>query len=230
MKYLMKPLPLIVILILSLPSLAQHITFTGGLNVSDMEVKYGEVTTDIEKSYKMKPGFHVGMLVDLIIYKKINTFISVEPGLLFDMKGVDQDAIENESDFTQINKFNLYYLDIPILVKYQHRFRNLNKLYFGVGPYIGAGLLGKKEYTYAIINGENQTKFVDVKWGFDSKEDDMKRFDYGVSAKVGFLFDGGLNCSVSYDYGIPNVAAASHIKTYKHRLIRLSAGYYLKFD
>ena len=72
--------------------------------------------------------------------------------------------------------------------------------------YLGFGLYGKATSTQTL-NGESNEIQHKIKWGNDDENDDLKRYDYGVSARVGFYFDSGLDVSASYDYGIPNIAS-----------------------
>lgn len=230
MKNLTKLLLLSLVLMLSMSVNAQnpYITVLGGLNLSDMFIQHNNATTDIESSYVMKFGFHGGFMYDHILSKNRSQEFAIETGVLFDTKGVDQELAEGQ--FTIDNAFTLYYVDIHVMLKYLYRFRSLNKIYFGAGPYAGVGLFGKKEYTYAFINNVAQTKIKNVSWGTDEKNDDFKRMDYGVTAKAGFLMHNGLNLSASYDFGIPNIATQSDIRKYKHRLIRVSVAYSFELE
>lgn len=209
---------------------AQHpsVTFVGGLNVAEMPVTHGNTSTAIEDSYKPLFGFHIGANYDYVLKKKRNNEFTVEAGLLFESKGYKQDL--DQEGLSLKNTTTLYYVDIPIYIKYRYRFRNRNKAYIGVGPYVGAGLFGNSNIEFAYGDGEASNNSEKIKWGSDEMEDDLKRLDYGVSGKVGYLFDGGLNLSLSYDYGLPNVAAQSDITEYKHRLLRVSVGYTIKLE
>ena len=217
----------LILFVFSVQAQTNSILFMAGGSASDMYIKLNKSTTDIEDSYKMKIGYHGGILYDYVLKKKRNEELSFETGFIFDTKGVDQQL--DEGEFTIDNTFSLYYIDVPVMLKYIYRFRSLNKIYFGAGPFVGLGLTGSKEYTYAYVNGEASTNNDAISWGNDP-DNDFKRLDYGATAKVGFLHHNGFDVSVSYDYGIPNVAAASEVKTYKHRVLRLSIGYRLMFE
>lgn len=205
----------------------QHsLTVVGGLNVANMSVKYGSSTVTVEDSYKMKMAFHAGVLFDYVLTKDRHKELSIEPGIIFDAKGFKQDL--SVGILEQENTLSAYYADIPVYFKYAKKLRSRDKVYAGVGPYVGVGLFGNIENTYAgeeVSGGTSDN----ISWGSDPSEDDLKRLDYGVSAKIGYQSYSGLNISASYDLGIPNVSAADNPE-FKHRVMRVSIGYSFRFD
>ena len=227
----MKPAKILIIstlLLFVFTARAQYhsLTVLGGLNISNMSVKYGTSTINIEDTYSMKLAFHVGALYDYVLTKDRHKELSIEPGLIFDAKGYKQEITSMTID--QENVLSAYYADIPVYFKYAKKLRSRDKIYGGIGPYVGVGIFGKIENSYSgegISGGESEN----IKWGSDETEDDLKRLDYGLSAKIGYYSYGGLNISASYDYGLPNVAAAENPE-FKHRILRVSVGYSLKFD
>ena len=96
------------------------------------------------------------------------------------------------------NKTTLYFVDVPVYVKYLYRFRSLNKIYFGAGGYVGSGLFCNESITFQYEGADAMSSSESVNWG---SEGDYKRLDYGVSAKCGFVMDSGFNICVSYDHG-----------------------------
>jgi hypothetical protein len=203
------------------------VTFFGGANAASMSIELGTSSPEIEDSYGMLYGLNVGALYDYVISKDRSQELSVESGLLFDSRGYSQ-SIENEG-LNLDNKTTLYYLDIPLYLKYIYRFRSRNKIYFGVGPYLGVGLFGNSSVEFQYEGAEPGSDSETISWGDDPIEDHYKRLDYGLTGKVGYLMDSGFNISASYDYGLPNVSAVE-TKEQKNRLIRISLGYTLKFD
>lgn len=197
---------------------AQSLTVLGGGNYTNLAYKQGS-GADIEDTYKEKIGFHVGAYLDYVLNKDKSQEIVVEGGLLFDTKGSVQD--QSEIGIPIENTWSTYYVDVPVLLKYRYRFRSLNKVYIGVGPYVGFGLFGNKKIKQ---EGQDQTS-ESIKWGNDDAQHDMKRLDYGATARVGFLAVSGLDISVSYDYGIPNIASMGRNIEMKNRVMRLSVGY-----
>ncbi len=229
----MKPVKLFIIsalVILVFKVQAQHpsVTFFGGVNSSSISVKLGSANTAMEDSYKMLLGLNVGGLYDHVLKKSRSEEFTVESGLIFETKGYNQDVLNEGLSID--NRTTLYYLDIPLYLKYRYRFRNLNKIYFGAGPFVGLGLFGNTEYTYSYQESDPTTNNERINWGTNQYNDDYKRLDYGVTAKIGFLMDSGLNLSFSYDYGIPNIVTLDDIREEKTRIMRVSIGYTLNLD
>jgi len=229
----MKPVKILIITALVMFVIKAHaqypsVTFFGGVNGSSMSVKIGTTSTVMEDTYKTLLGLNVGALYDHVLKKSRREEFSVESGLIFETKGYNQDVSNEGLDIGNIT--TLYYLDIPLFLKYRYRFRNLNKIYFGAGPFVGFGLFGNTQYTYSYQGTDPITNNESIDWGNDETQDDYKRLDYGVTGKIGFLMDNGLNLSLSYDYGIPNIVTLSEIREEKTRVFRLSVGYTLKLN
>lgn len=218
---------ILLVFIFSVFAQSRSLTFLGGLNVADISIKYGNSPADIEDTYKLKMAFHGGVLFDKVFSKDRKRELSVESGLLFDLKGVKQELAE--MGFQQNNSLILYYVDIPVYLKFSKKLRSRDKLYAGIGPYLGVGMFGEMENSYGGEDGGSSSSET-INWGSDETEDDLKRLDYGVAAKVGYLTYTGLNISASYDFGIANVSAAGANPELKHRVLRLSLAYTLKLD
>ncbi len=197
---------------------AQSLTVFGGGNYTNVAYQQGSGAA-IEDTYNWKIGFHVGAYLDYVLNKDRSQEIVVEGGLLFDTKGSVQDL--SEIGIPIENTWSTYYVDVPVFLKYRYRFRSLNKVYIGVGPYVGVGLFGNKK----IKQDGQEESSEGIKWGNDDAQHDMKRLDYGATARVGFLTVSGFDISVSYDYGIPNIATMGKNIEMKNRVMRLSVGY-----
>ena len=203
---------------LSFESFAQTFRIIGGLNLSNMLVKDEEDT--YSDDFKMKPGFHIGATVEF----PLSNVLSLSTGLLIDTKGFT--TKEEGQDWVTKEKLNLYYLDIPIVLKAANEFDSGVKIFGLIGPYIGVGLSGKvkEEYEY---QGQKETFEGDVEWGNDVNEDYLRRFDSGLT------FGGGVEVKailfgISYDLGLYNVLPDNDygIKM-KNRVLKLSIGYRL---
>jgi hypothetical protein len=207
----------LVIFIFSAKAQQSSVAFFGGLNMANMSVKYGNSNADIEGTYNMKLAFHAGALFDYVYKKDRIKELSIESGLIFDVKGVNQEFSVAEN--VQNNSWTFYNADVPVYFKYAKKLRSRDKVYAGIGPYVGVGMFGTKD------SGSKEN----IEWGSDESTLGFKRLDYGLTAKVGFLSYNGLNIFASYDYGLPNVST-SETPERKHRLFRLSLGYTLKFE
>lgn len=221
MKNLIKSLLIFVLTLFAYSSFSQSITLVAGGNYTNVAYEQGTGAT-VEDTYKGKPGFHAGAYYDHVISKDRRQELLFEAGLLFDSKGATQEYTLN--DYSSKHVTNLYYVDVPLYLQYRYRFRNRNKIYIGAGPYVGMGLFGKTKSTYSLADSEEVVEHK-IKWGSDVEENDLKRLDYGVSARAGYHFDDGLDISASYDYGIPNIASMGENISMKSRVLRLTLGY-----
>ncbi|WP_297096464.1 porin family protein [uncultured Draconibacterium sp.] len=217
------------LMLLAIQSMAQYpsVTFFGGGNMANTSMKFGTGETEAEDSYKALYGMNIGALYEYVLNKDKSQEIAVEGGLIFENKGYHKKPTDTQfSD----NKTTLYFIDVPLYVKYLYRFRSRNKLYVGAGPFVGMGLFGNADYTFQYPGAEDVVSNNEsLKFGNDPMEDDFKRLDYGVSGKVGFLFLNGFNMCVSYDYGMADIKPLENQES-KTRVLRLSLGYTLKFD
>lgn len=148
----------------------------GGLNVSNLYVD------DVDDE-NPRFGFNVG------VYGQIfsSDVFAIQPEILFSTKGsrATYDVLGAEGDV----KFNLNYIDIPVLAV----FKLGDAAEIHVGPYFGYLLSANVD-----IDGD-----VD---DFDELDrDHFKAWDYGLSAGVGFNF-GSTQIGARYNYGLQKLA------------------------
>jgi len=168
-QILKKVLPLAVIL-----SLAGSYSFAQ-LRIGPIAgLQMTNLSGDNDSDNAMKLGAHVGGVINL----GITDNLSIEPQVLYSMKGTQSDQ---DSDL----KINLNYIDVPIHIKY----RLDNGLFFFAGPNIGLLLSAKFD------NGEDTE---DIK-------DDMKGLDLGINVGAGYEFESGLGLALRYNMGFANV-------------------------
>ena len=207
---------IVFISLFSLSASAQTFGLKGGLNLSNMLEKDDDAT--YSNDYKMNLGFHVGATIDV----PFNDFLSFESGLLFTTRGMNFE--EEILDFGISAKANLYYLDIPLTLKASHKLGEELKMYGTFGPYVGIGLSGKIKVT-AEYQGVKETEEIDVEWGNDENEDDLKRLDMGLTFGAGVEFKSFM-IGISYDLGLSNIAAYQDFgTTSKNRVLKFSIGY-----
>ena len=127
MKNITKLLLVVLVSLLSAKSNAQIFRIVGGLNLSNMLIKNDMDT--YSDDFKMNPGFHIGATIEF----PISNILSLGTGLLLDTKGFK--TKEEGQDWVEKEKLNLYYLDIPIVLKVLHDFESGIKVYGVVVPY-----------------------------------------------------------------------------------------------
>lgn len=201
---------------------AQSLSVVAGASVSSVLYRMGAGGTQLEKDYQAIAGFHGGLAFDYLLKKRRNKELVIETGLLFDTKGSKHAYITLELDFSRITR--LYYVDVPVYLKYRYRFRSLHKLYVGAGPYFGLGLSGQAKQK-RVVDGEVFQESTTIKWGSDTNKHDYSRPDYGLSVKGGVFFPGGLDMSMSYDLGLRNISSMGNSVSIKNRAFRISLAY-----
>ena len=155
----------------------------GGLNVSNL---YVEDVDDENPRY----GFHLGVYTQLFE----SDVFAIQPEVLFSTKGTrtTYDVLGFDGDV----KFNLNYIDIPVLAV----FKLGDDAEIHVGPYFGY-----------LVSASS-----DVDGDFDDYEeldrDDYKAWDYGLSAGVGFNV-GAVQIGARYNYGLQKIADSDSADT-----------------
>lgn len=202
----------------------------GGLNLSNLAGKYtgnvgeGESKSDYEPDFKSRVGFHLGVIVDLGLSEKF----SIQPGLYYTTRGAKLEQSDDEEKYTE--KYNLSYLQLPILASYKINLSDDIKWHINAGPYVAYGLGGKVKWE-SSYDGESEKG--DYKaFGVadeDSDEDKggLKRFDAGLSFGTGISFN-KVYFGLTYDLGLANIAdkkAWGDDFKLKNRNFAISVGY-----
>lgn len=115
---------------------------------------------------------------------------------------------------------NLSYLELPVNFAYAADLGS-GKLIIGAGPYVGYGL-GIKDDVKAVVNGQEVT-IREVEYGTD-----IKRFDYGANAMLGYLLNGGLMLKANYSLGLADISNQGDGTEYKNRYFGISVVYFFK--
>lgn len=214
MKLLMRLTVLIALLSFSASSYAQNIWLKGGANLANMVIKEGDETLSDELKYNL--GLHFGPVLEF----PLSDNFSIEAGLLGTLKGTKME--EEEMGFDYSMKLYLLYVDVPVMAKVGFSAGGA-KIYAAVGPYVGAGVLGKSKYEVSY-GGETESETEDIEWGSD-EESDFKRLDYGVSAGAGVEF-GPLQVGATYGYGLANISPSGEgDEVVNNRVLSVSLGY-----
>ena len=147
---------------------------------------------DDNSESKLGPKFGVNALMP------INPNLRLETGLGFAGKGSKSSysSQDGEESFSQEDKLNLSYLEVPVLLRYQFNNTGFN-VYGGLQPAFLLSAKQKIEYT------GSPSQDIDVK-------DRFKGFDTSAIFGVGYEFNNGLMLNAGYDLGLMNIAATSY--------------------
>lgn len=165
-------------------------------------------------STSMAIGLKVGVVADL----GLSDHFSIQPGIFYSMKNgkttYDVNAGIINVSAEQTTKLN--YIDIPVMALYKFDV-GPGKLFAGIGPNVGIGIGGKREFSVLGIDSS-----ADVKFGSDS--DQVKRIDFGGNVNVGYELPMGLYLRLSYNMGFVNLSNIP-AETYKNMGFGVSVGY-----
>jgi hypothetical protein len=144
---------------------------------------------------KNKFGFNGGVLANF----GFNDMISIQPEVLYSMKGAKQDGSDDA-------RINLNYIDVPVLLKVS---TGATGLFFEAGPQVGF-LASAKAKSGGIS--------VDIK-------DEFKTVDFGYAAGVGFQVESGPNVGLRYNGGFTNIAKDASAGTARNSAFQLYVGF-----
>jgi len=199
----MKKLTLIALLVLPATIVcaqSSKIGFKVGLNVNHISSN----DHDIKHDLKPRPSLHLGLIADFEMSKSL----SFQPQLLFSGRG----AKESHGDHSDVIAFNS--LELPLNFVYR---KNSSKgLFVGMGPSLGYNLNGK-------IKGHDESENIE----FGSAEGEIKRFDVGVNALLGYQVSKKFLISANYNLGLSNWSNMSS-STWRNNIAGISIGYFLK--
>ena len=150
---------------------AQHVNIgiKAGLNLYNIK-------NNNDVKYDTKAGLHAGLLGHIHITKNF----AVQPEILFSAQGAKYETGGVET------KFNLNYLNVPILLQYMFD----NGFRFEAGPQLGLLLTAKAD------NGTTKT---DIK-------SDLKPMDVGLALGLGYIHvPSGFGVDARYNLGLSNI-------------------------
>lgn len=175
-----------------------------GVNVSSIRADgtIGGYDISDEYDFKSRTGFHVGAVLD---WNVCGNFY-IQPGLYFTTRGGK--AEEADDDYSYEEKWNMSFLQVPILASYRFDLSDKVKWHINAGPYIGVGLGGKvkwEENDMGDTDSGDYDMFGTADDNSDEEKNGLKRFDAGLSFGTGVSFS-NVYIGVSYDLGLCNLA------------------------
>jgi hypothetical protein len=156
-------------------------------------IKAGASLTNITGSYttggadfKNKFGFHGGLVANL----PISDIFSIQPELLYSMKGYKSTGIDPYYAATANVKQTLHYIDVPVLARI-----NAGGLFFEAGPQVGYLVAAKWS-----LDGDGN-----VPTRSYSGRDNLRKVDFGYAAGLGYQLPNGPGIGLRYNGGFKNI-------------------------
>jgi hypothetical protein len=178
---------LIVLLVVSASAFAQGIVAKGvkvGMNIANLKGDDAEETDAV-----------VGGVFGAFVTYKLNEMISVQPEMLFTMKGTsfEWDYTESYGSYVMTEKedvtYSLSYLEIPVLVQYQlPAFGDIQPNVFA-GPSLGFNIGAIYDVDYSYEEYEDGELIYLESYSGDGDIDDVEAVDLGLNFGAGAKYN-----------------------------------------
>lgn len=181
--------------------------------------------TNLEEGLTLhkEPGFHLGLNFSMDVANNL----SLESLLSLNTRGIHSKFVDTKEGTDIETTTKLYYLDLPVGLKYKVPVGEFNLFAIG-GGYIGSGLFGKtKVDDQSEINSQIPVvrEFESpIIFNSDDNPDGFKRLDYG------WMYGAGIEyklISVSFQH-LLGMAAMQEVGESRHRVFQISLGYTFK--
>ncbi len=178
----------------------------GGLNSSN----FSGDTEGID--FKSRIGFNLGAFASV----KLSEKITIQPEIFYSTlgaKAVNFTLVYDDMLLTGDVKFNLSYINVPVMIKYYVA----DKFNIEAGPQIGFLTSAK---TSTKLDGSSQTVDEDIKDSFES-------VDFGLNFGAGYDITNNISAGIRYSLGLANIAKTEpgDNSELKNNVFSLSVGY-----
>ncbi|MFN3640925.1 MAG: porin family protein [Flavobacterium sp.] len=148
-------------------------------------VNFSNLYTDEVDDNNVLTSFHVGVFATM----PITGFLGIQTEVLYSRKGAELEY--NNAFLTGTAQFRLNYIEVPVLLKFNIT-ENFN---IHAGPYVAY-----------LIDADVTNKSSNANFDFEENlnNDDFNKFDYGLSAGLGFDFN-SFGIGARYNYGLATV-------------------------
>ncbi|MBT1699684.1 outer membrane beta-barrel protein [Fulvivirgaceae bacterium PWU4] len=161
-----------------------RVGFKGGLNLSNLYVN------DVDDE-NARIGWHAGVYTQLFSSEAF----AIQPEINYSTKGTGVTFVNNLNNIDHDVKFNINYLDIPILAVFK----------LGRAAEIHAG-----PYWAYLLNASIRNMDNDPNNEFDDIDrDNFDHWDYGLVGGIGFNLGKGAQLGARYNYGLNNIAESA---------------------
>lgn len=141
------------------------------------------VGKDVTSSSSYVFGFHGGLVANIDLTERF----SVQPELLYSMKGAKDEATVGSTTIKGTQRLN--YVELPILVK-----AKFNSVFVEAGPQVGALVSAKSKVEGGSLDAEVSNK------------DQFNTVDFGYAVGAGYQLESGLMVGLRYNGAFSNVA------------------------
>lgn len=166
-----------------------------GLNLADQRFEGKKEFDDLnDGSWKFLPGFTLGFMAEI----PLASFLEIRAEALVTSMG-RQFVNKTDKDNWIKSKIAYGYVQFPVMAKLQLGGENIRG-FVNFGPQFGVGVYGLYRDKFAI-DGEKDTE----NEGFKFKDEDLKRFDLGLSTGIGLEMKNKVEFEVRYTHGFSDI-------------------------
>lgn len=188
----------------------------------------------INRGTDFQLGYRAGAAVDL----QLSNHFFLQSGLFVSGLNGSESFYESRSftgagtpiSFSDRRQYSVTYLQVPVyaMLKTGKEYDDPH-FFFGVGPYFAAGIGGNFKQTYSTsLNGVERPENYDyaLLFGNDRDKDQLRAFDLGAGATLGYEAPFGLYFRAQYSIGLLNVAPSGNADNeFRQQAFGLSVGY-----
>jgi hypothetical protein len=194
----------VVLVSASLPALPQQVRpgIKGGLNLANEKIQ----SDPFSRKGTTIASFHAGFLLDI----PLSESFYVQPQLLLSGKGSKDGSLI----------YRPYYVELPVNILYKYEVNDALKIYGGLGPGIGLGILGNVK----SVNGNFDRK---LKFG-ETTDADYKTVDFTGGFELGAELNSKVGLGIGYRWSFLDVTRGSARVT--HKIVNFSLAYFFGGD
>ncbi|WP_437921270.1 porin family protein [Sphingobacterium sp. LRF_L2] len=163
-------------------------------------------------------GFHVTGFVDI----PLSTHFSIQPALSFQKKGTKYEDYFSEGRVQTVFTRSVNSVELPLNVMVNIPFGN-DKIFFGMGPYIGYNLSGK-EWTRNVTGYGKGSWDLEINGKYSSSDRNMNKLEGGANFLGGYQMKNGFLINVQYGCGMSQLIPEDD-STVSNRVWSFSVGY-----
>jgi len=186
-----------------------------GVNFGMQTQNVNEGSSTTHRNSTLKVGAIAGLNFDIRVLSRCY----IQTGLFY---VYDNIKFKNEIDFTPFGLGNpkqeinddIHTFRMPLYIMYKSGFDGFGRFITGVGPYIGYSFIANRDISTPVLEYNNTGEAVsfytnksnyELELGNDPLKDAMRKWDYGLTACIGYESNVGMFFRGYFNYGLQNL-------------------------
>lgn len=186
------------------------------MGMQTVKTKPASASVTSSETSTLSPGFTGGVIADIKVLR--NLYIQTGAFYTFDNIRYSSKVDLSQYDLgTPVAKRfdRLYSTRFPLFIMYKSGVEGMGRFIAGAGPYASYIFAGSRVQDMPYTTYDDKTQQVsyvmkhfnnDMKLGNDRSTDQLRQWDYGVNACIGYQANVGLYFRGYFNYGLPNLA------------------------